>query len=480
MVLFKLIDRSVGLVSTIILARVLVPADFGLVALAVAIIGAVELLGAFSFDLALIHRADSDRTYSDTAWTLNILFGLFCAGLLLLLALPAASFYAEPRLAPVIALLAVGLAIQGCENIGIVAFRKELTFHKDFGFMLAKRLIGFAVTVGLALTLRNYWALVIGITTGRLVGVGLSYLLHPYRPAFTLKASRELLHFSRWLILNNFTMFLNGKAADFVIGKLAGAHTLGVFSVAYEISNMPTTELVAPINRAAFPGYAKMKSDLGYLREGYLKVVGMIGLFAIPAAAGIVGVADLLVPVLLGPKWLEAVPLIQVLALYGGSQSLQSNGGTLILAIGRPHLLAVLTGLHLTTLIALLALAVPANGALGAAWAVLGASLVTGPVSWYVVMKLVELRFKLLAAVFIRPLVGALAMLAAVSQVKASLHVGVLPELAICVVVGALGYALVVASLWLIVGRPAGAESAALQLASHNIARWFGPAKAGV
>ena len=99
MVLFKLVDRSVGLISTIVLARLLVPSDFGLVALAAALIGAAELLGAFSFDVTLIHRVDTTRSHFDTAWSLNILFGAACAILLALAAVPAASFYGDPRLA---------------------------------------------------------------------------------------------------------------------------------------------------------------------------------------------------------------------------------------------------------------------------------------------------------------------------------------------------------------------------------------------
>ncbi len=97
-----------------------------------------------------------------------------------------------------------------------------------------------------------------------------------------------------------------------------GPAALGVFNMSYEISNMPTTELVAPINRAVFPGYAKLKHDLQSMRAGYLKVVGIIALIALPAAAGIGVVAPLLVPVWLGDKWIKSIPLMQVLAFSGG------------------------------------------------------------------------------------------------------------------------------------------------------------------
>jgi O-antigen/teichoic acid export membrane protein len=124
MVLFKLLDRGIGLVSTVVLARLLLPVDFGVVAMASSVIALAELLGSFSFDVALIQHKRARREQFDTAWTLNLLFALGCAGALALAAYPAAAFYSEPRLQPVILVLAAGTLVQGLENVGVVAFRK--------------------------------------------------------------------------------------------------------------------------------------------------------------------------------------------------------------------------------------------------------------------------------------------------------------------------------------------------------------------
>jgi O-antigen/teichoic acid export membrane protein len=208
MVLFKLLERSIGLVSTVILVRLLLPADFGLVAMATSIIAVLELLGALNFDAALIQNPNAERRHYDTAFTFNVLFGSVCALLLLLLAWPAAGFYNEPRLTPVIAWLALSTWIGGFENIGVVAFRKNMRFDQEFKFLLAKKLIAFAVTVSLAFALRSYWALVVGMVTSRACGVVISYFSQAYRPRLTLSARHELLHFSRWLLLNNILFFL--------------------------------------------------------------------------------------------------------------------------------------------------------------------------------------------------------------------------------------------------------------------------------
>jgi len=163
MVLCKLVERGLGLVSTIILARLLLPQDFGLVAMAMSLVAGLELMGAFSFDIALIQNQNAERRHYDTVWTFNALFAAFCALALLVLAKPAAQVCQEHRLENITYVLAFATLVGGFENIGIVFFRKELTFAKEFRFMLRKRLVGFFVTIPLAFTLESYWALVAGI-----------------------------------------------------------------------------------------------------------------------------------------------------------------------------------------------------------------------------------------------------------------------------------------------------------------------------
>jgi L-fucose isomerase-like protein len=125
-VLLRLTDRSIGMVSTLFLARLLAPADFGLIAMAMSIVAMLEVISTFSFDIALIQNPTAERRHYDTAWTFNVLFGLANACLLLALAGPVATFYAEPRSQNIMMWLALYPALQGFGNIGIVAFQKDL------------------------------------------------------------------------------------------------------------------------------------------------------------------------------------------------------------------------------------------------------------------------------------------------------------------------------------------------------------------
>lgn len=468
MVLFKLSERSLGLISTIILARLLVPADFGLIAMAMSMIAALELLSAFGFDMALIQNRTAETRHYDTAWTLNVLFGTASALILLILARPAAQFYEEARVAPVMYWLALGTLLQGFENVGVVAFRKEMQFNREFNFLVAKKIAAFAVTVPMAFAMRNYWALVAGMLTGRITGVLLSYRLHPYRPWFSLSGLRDLLYFSKWLLINNISLFLRLRSVDFIIGRVSGPRALGLFSISYEISNLPTTELIAPINRAVYPGYARQAGNLLELGQTLVNVLAMIALLALPIGAGIASIAQPLVILFLGHKWVQTAPLIQILAWAGVANAIQSNFTYIYLALGRPRTTTLLSGAYIAVLIPALILAAHAFGVVGAAWAYFSAALIFLPASYFLLASVLNLRLQQLTAVVWRPLVATTMMVLLVRVfmgqplVAADTHVVAL-QLATAVVLGAVTYGISLTGLWLFSGRPPGAEQYLLE-----------------
>lgn len=471
-VLLRITRRVIGLVSTVILARLLVPEDFGLVAMAMSIIAVLELLSAFSFDVALIQNQDARREHYDTAWTFNVIFLVCSALILLLLAEPAARFYEEPRLEAVMYLLALGTFIQGLENIGVVAFQKELEFNKEFTFTLAKATAGFIVTVSLAFVFHNYWALVAGTLFSKFTGVAVSYLIHPFRPRFSLAARHDLFHFSKWLLLNNILFFLNARSSDFIIAKIAGPHALGLFNVGYEISTLPSAELIAPINRAVFPGYAKMSKDTCILRQGFLKVISIIVLFVLPAGAGVAAIAGPLVRVVLGNNWLEIIPVIQLLGIYGILTGLQSNTSYIFLALGKPKILTVLVGAQVMLKIPLLVLGISHSGVIGAAWAFLATEALVVPFFYLQVLRMLGLRIAPIGTAIWRPLVATLVMIFIVNSWQrawiAPINIqGQIVQLFELALVGAVSYVFAMTTLWRLSLKPDGAEKLILEKARN-------------
>jgi O-antigen/teichoic acid export membrane protein len=477
MLSFKLAHKSLGLVSTIILARLLVPADFGLVAMATAFIGALELLSAFSFDVALIQHPEPRRSHYDTVWTIQIVFAAAIGLVLVLFSVPISSFYDEPRLTMIVLALAAGTFITGFDNTGIIKFRKELQFDKDFMYRMTGKVVGFCVTVPAAFYFRSYWALVIGMLAAKVARLVTSYYLSPFRPKLSLSEFRDLFNFSKWLFINNLLFFLRHRASNFVIGKISGPVALGTFSVAYEISGIPTNEVVAPINRAIFPGYVKMASSIDTLRKGYLDVIGMIAVFAIPAAIGILVTAELLVAVLLGPKWAAAAPLIKIMGVAGAITAMETNVGTVYLALGRPRILTLLAGAHVAILLPLLILLTYKFGITGAAWALLLAAAITMPLQYGAMLLTLKLRIADYLAVTWRPVVGSAVMYVAVRGYLGDTSANVstmeaLPDFTAAAAIGVGSYCAALLILWVISARPQGAEAAILHEAIYRIRKF--------
>lgn len=477
MVLFKLLDRSIGLISTLILVRLLVPADFGVVAMATSLVALLELFGAFGFDNALIQRQNAGRAHYDTAWTLNLLISLALAVSMAALAFPIAAYYQESKVVPIVFALAVTCAIQGLENIGVVNFRKDMMFDKEFRYLLTKRLIAFAVTVPLAFWWRNHWALVAGMIAGRCAGVALSYALHPYRPRFSLAAGKDLFSFSKWMVLINVLAFLKERSADFVIGRIAGPHALGMFNISVEFANAPGNELVAPINRAIYPAYAKLAHDLDALRTEYLSVMSLIALIAMPAIAGIAATANLIVPVVFGAKWLEARSLLALLAIFGVGQIMFTNAYAAFLALDRADVPTRISAIYVAVQLALLVTLTPMFGLMGAASAYVATSLLMLPLVFAYVYSILRVRAGAMLRVVWRPLLAASLMFAVVKAFVGRVHhesdptLQTAAELLAAIALGVAVYVSLVLLLWAACGRPQGAERMALNRVRARLRR---------
>ena len=469
MVGFKLLDRGLALISTLVLARILVPSDFGMIAMAASLIAVLDLFGAFGLDVALIQRQGATPEHFNTAWTLNIATSSLIATLMLAFAWPMSLFYSEPRLTAVVCCLAISSFVQGFENIGVVTFRKEMNFHQEFFFLLGKRIAMVCLTIGLALALHSYWAMVFGMIFGRVTGVALSYALHPYRPRLSLAKLHDFFGFSKWVFLQNVLYFLKERSSDFIVGRFAGPHALGVFNVSTEIASMPGTELIAPINRAIVPAYALLANDPAALRREYLSVMSVVCVVAIPAVTGIASVAPFLVSAVLGPKWADASVILALLAFYGIFAALTSNAYSAFLAVGKPQLFVRITGGYVLLHLPLLTFLAHRYGALGAACAHLTASGIFLPITFYLICRTLDLRVRLMVASTWRPVIASALMYAVVYMARPQIDPAetaslvALRWLAVLVPLGAVSYVAAMLALWFLAGRPDGGEAMILR-----------------
>ena len=476
MVGMRLAIRFIGIISTIILARLLVPEDFGLVAMATMIYGFIEIMGQFSFDVALIQKQDAGRDYYDTAWTLSIIRGLVTALVLFAGAGIAADFFGDLRLVEIIYVLCLVAFIGSFANIGIVDFRKDMNFGKDFQYMVSVKLFSFVVTLVFAFMLRTYWALVIGIASSTLAQFGLSYFMHPFRPRWSFFRWREIMNFSKWLVLNNILMFANQRSDSLIVGKILGAATLGLYTVAYEIATMATSELVAPIRRALLPGYAKLAHDPEALRRSFVDGFALIMMIAAPVAIGMGLVADPLVRLFLGDKWLAAIPMLQALAIFGLLQISSGNIGPVFLALGRPRLVIIVTAITVGIGIPLTIFATLRWGVTGTIWSLVATNFAAAIVCLVLAVRVMKLSPAGLIVAVWRTFVALSVMVLIVWLVSASYtdddSARSLPLiLASEIVAGALAYIGTHLGLWRLCGSPDGSEQQALGAVVATIGR---------
>ncbi len=463
--------RAIGLVSTLILARLLVPGDFGLVALATMLAGILSMVSGFNFSVFLIREPNLDRSHYDTAWTLAVLRGLIISILLAVGASFTADFFDEPRLRNIIYALSAATAVGCFANVGIIDFQKSMNFRKDFQFFVSARIVSFLVTVSLAIILRNYWALVCGILSGRLVRFLLSYWMHPFRPRPSLARAGEILHFSKWMLANNILGVANNRSDTFVIGKFLDAATLGLYSVAHEIATLASAEILAPIHRALLPGLSTLTGDPRAMRRAFINSQAVIILIAMPATAGIALVADPLVWVALGEKWTAAIPLIQILAIVGVMRVCSASTSSFILATGRPQLLTIMAGSGAVISILSLLWATANWGVIGAAWAVSATAMFQLGLTYFILLRAYRITPREILSSVWRPTAGCVMMSAAVTAIfwlwphsDTATVLFLLLKLLLASAVGASFYVAVILFLWKVSGAPNGAEISILKV----------------
>lgn len=360
-------DRLIGLVSTLILARLLLPEDFGIVAMASIVVGLIDTLLDLGVGSALVQNKHAAREEFDTAWTLRLMQSAFVALLIWLAAPFAAEYFRDSRVLDVIRVMALTTLIGGFENIGIVAFQKNMEFGRDFQYFFFRRIAGFVVTIALAFWLHSYWAMVIGTVVGRTTGVAISYWLHDYRPRFSMVRFRQIWSFSQWMLVGNVGTYWLVQVDKFLVGRRTDAAIMGSYSLADDIAAMPTTELLSPLSRVLFPVFVDSAHDPEKLRAAFCKAIGVQTLLALPAGVGLCMVASNVVLLLLGERWQQATPLIQTLALISVFSALTYSSSYLLLALGRVRLQALLTWLRFGMLAFLVIVVFPEAGAQGIA-----------------------------------------------------------------------------------------------------------------
>ncbi len=388
--------RFIGIISVIILARILDPADFGLVAKAVMIQSFLELVTALGLEAALIKDQSADASHYNTAWTIQIIRGGLIGIVLTLFAVPISTYLNSPDLELVIYCYAFVSFLSGFYNIRVVDFRKQLNFSLDFKYNIYKKLSGFITTITIALIWETYWALVAGVVVSTLVSVVASFLMCPTSVGFSISRWRSLFAFSKWMLGYELIGALSAKIDTFLLSRFSTTENVGLYTISYEVSGTASTEIAMPVARALMPGLSALNTDTSAFRDLYISSIGTVLLIAIPAAVGLSVVAEHLTITLLGEKWIAAIPIIQILALYGIPRTINATAVSALIAFGKVDALTKIVSLTAVIKISIVFTGIYYYGFNGLIWGVLASGVIAGGVMLFVQQYLGILSIRLL------------------------------------------------------------------------------------
>jgi len=383
-------SRGLGLISSIILARLLLPADFGLLAIATAIVSMMEGLTKTGFGSAVIQKQEKPEEFLNTAWTFELVKYFILFLILFFLAPLFAIFFKQPAAIKILRVISFSIIFQGLTNIGIIYFRKKLDFKRLFIFNIVPQIIYIIVVIPLAFILKNIWALVWASVIKGLVSCIISYIIHPYRPHldFNISKAKELFNFGKWIFGSSIIEIIRNQGITMFVGKFLGIPMLGFFNRAETFSTGLFEQLKVIIWQVGYPVYSQLQKDTVRLKRAYLLTLKLLTFFGLPMAGGLLIISWDFTRLLLTDKWIAIVPVIQVLCLSAMIVFITTPAGIMFQAVGRP---SIGTKIKAVGIIILAITIYPLSlkwGITGAAVSFLLTTLITMPAHCYMAIKI--------------------------------------------------------------------------------------------
>ena len=441
----RLGGRVLFFLSTLLLARLLDPEDFGVAAYAVTVLVLFGSLPEFGLGPAVIHHR-SDHETLDTAFWLGLFAGVFAFALVWLLAPLSVWIFGDDRAVAVTRVLGLTFPLEGLRNVHATILHKNLAFKRRFVPDAFQSLAKGLVSIALALLGFGYWSLIWGPVAATAFAVPVYWIASGWRPGLRIRteAARRLLPFGAHIVLIDVMGALVRNVDYLFIGRLLGAATLGIYTLAFRIPDLLVRELCLTLGQVLLPVYARMRDDSAAVRTTFLATSAYITAFTAPMAIGLALVAEPFVLTAFGERWQEVAAVIPAICGYALFISLTHNVGDLYKALGRPELLSRLAFVRIAIGVPVIWIAARYGGSAAAVgWAQAGlAALVTAA------------NFVIAGAVFRLPVwqaLGRILPIAAACAGMAALVVAVrqavadlapIAQLVLCVGVGASAYAL--------------------------------------
>jgi O-antigen/teichoic acid export membrane protein len=335
-------QKTISLVTFFVLARLLLPEDYGVITVVLLVVGLFGQLTNPSFGAALIQKKDTVEPYLDTYWTAEILRALALAALLYLAAPWIALFFNIPSgLLPILQLSGLLLVIPSFSNVRNLYLFKELNFRNvffrdivtQFGFSFAS--IGSALAWG-----GSPWSLFFGYAFQYTIGVGASYYFFRSKPAFDFHVGRlrDLVGYSKWVYGQDVLEVFLAQLDKIFVGRWLDPAQLGIYSRSKDLASTATNTVASMLAKVGLPAFAKIQNQMEKVRLGFLKSVDVILMVSVPVTLLLLLEGGILVEVLLGQAWLVIVVPLKIFAFGNLFLAFLSMVNPILAALGRPDI----------------------------------------------------------------------------------------------------------------------------------------------
>lgn len=325
--------------STVLLARLLTPQDYGLVGMVATVTGLVGLFKDMGLSTATVQKAEINHAQISTLFWLNVVFSIATMLITAAIAPLIAWFYGEPRLIWITLVSAIGFIFGGLTVQHQALLNRQMRFGALAIIDIVSMLIGVATAIVLALNGAGYWALVLmPLAMGMSSALGV-WVMCGWRPGLPVRHSgvSSMLAFGANLtgfgIINYFARNLD----NLLIGRYWGAQQLGLYSKAYALLLLPINQINAPIASVALPTLSRLVDSPDRYRQAYLRIVEKLLMLTMPIMVFMIATSDWLVQLLLGSQWGETSRIFALLGIAGLIQPLANSTGWLFMSQDRAH-----------------------------------------------------------------------------------------------------------------------------------------------
>lgn len=436
---------SVGV--TAVLARILSPNDYGLVALSAIFIGFLSLFSDLCIGSALIQKKDIDDQHISTSFWTSLATGTTIAIVLCGIAPFVARYYEQPLLTYIIDISAVSFVISTLWSTHKILLSRKLEFNKIAAINILFASFSAVSSLMFALSGLGVWSLVLGGLLASVMITPAVWYFEKWRPKFVFdrRCFRELFSFSSYLLSSNIIVYFARNTDNLIVGKYLGAGILGIYSMSYNLMMKPLQQISWSITAVLFPAFSSIQNDISSIRSGYLKVVKGIASITFPMMMGLMMVCREFILVMIGPKWVGVVEPLQVLCLVGAMQSISTTVGAIFNSLGRSDLQFKTSGI--TSILHVIGFIICIRwGLMGLVKGYLVTNIFAFIFSQYFALRLINLSIKEFIFALTMPAVNSGIMMMALMGYRyldgAFMHLGVFSMLVSSVSIGTLVYIL--------------------------------------